>query len=174
MRNVEIKARLRDMGAAERIAVELAGPEPHARLRQVDTYFRVPAGRLKLREISGTEERAELIVYHRPDQSGPKSSTYHVAPVDDPAALKGVLVECLGVRIVVDKRRTVYLWRNVRIHLDSVAGLGEFLEFEAVMPEGAADEEGERLVADLMERFGTPRGDLIEGSYSDMAEGQAS
>ena len=50
------------------------------------------------------------------------------------------LAAALGIRTVVRKQRTVYLHKNVRIHLDAVDGLGTFLEFEAVMPDGAPDQ----------------------------------
>ena len=38
------------------------------------------------------------------------------------------LAEALGVRSVVRKRREIYLYHNVRIHLDEVCDLGRFLE----------------------------------------------
>jgi len=37
----------------------------------------------------------------------------------------------------VSKRREIYLWHNVRIHLDAVTGLGSFVEFEAVLGRSA-------------------------------------
>jgi predicted adenylyl cyclase CyaB len=174
MRNIEIKARLRDPGGAEVVARRLGGPEPHLRVEQVDTYFVVPAGRLKLREITGTIERAELIFYHRADQAGPKRSEYDVVPVTNARELKAMLAAALGIRTVVRKQRTVYLYKNVRIHLDAVEGLGSFLEFEAVMPDGAPDREGEDLLRSLMSEFAIAPGDLLESSYSDLVEGQKS
>ena len=54
-------------------------------------------------------------------------------PIAEPALLKAALTAALGVRRVVDKRREIFLADNVRIHLDDVAGLGTFLEFEAVL-----------------------------------------
>ena len=51
----------------------------------------------------------------------------------DAGALKTALVAALGIRGVVHKRREIYLWHNVRIHLDEVAGLGALVEFEAVL-----------------------------------------
>jgi predicted adenylyl cyclase CyaB len=82
-----------------------------------------------------------------------------------------LLTDALGVLTVVDKRRTVFLYQNVRIHLDRVEGLGMFLEFEAVMPEGTPDEEGELLVRELMAEFSIREEDLIQVSYSDLLEG---
>ena len=56
-RNVEIKARVADAVALLAAALALPARDCGA-MRQVDTYFIVPRGRLKLREIDG--ERAEL------------------------------------------------------------------------------------------------------------------
>ena len=38
----------------------------------------------------------------------------------------------LRVEDGVEKERTLYLWENVRIHLDRVAGLHQLLEIEAL------------------------------------------
>jgi predicted adenylyl cyclase CyaB len=53
--------------------------------------------------------------------------------VDDPAALRALLTGCLGERGQVRKNREIWFWHNVRIHLDEVADLGTFIEFEAVL-----------------------------------------
>ena len=62
--NLEIKAKLPDRANTLQAALRL-GAEFNATLIQTDTYFRVPHGRLKLREIEG--EHSELIFYDRPD-----------------------------------------------------------------------------------------------------------
>jgi adenylate cyclase len=164
-RNIELKARLRNFSQAQETAARLSGSEPE-RLRQVDTYFRCSTGRLKLREIVGT--RAELIAYRRPDVSGPKASDYRIVPVENSKELKEALQAALGVWTVVEKHREVYLIDNVRIHLDRVEGLGEFLEFEAVLEPAMPDAAGEQLLAHLADEFRLDADDLIEGSYSDM------
>lgn len=68
--NVEIKARRPD---PERIRAILRSRDTEFKGtdHQIDTYFKVPAGRLKLRE--GNIENA-LIFYSRPDQAGPKEA----------------------------------------------------------------------------------------------------
>ena len=42
----------------------------------------------------------------------------------------------LGAQGCVRKRREVWLYRNARIHLDTVEGLGQFIEIEVVVKEG--------------------------------------
>jgi predicted adenylyl cyclase CyaB len=76
----------------------------------------------------------------------------------------------LGVRGVVEKRREVYLWHNVRIHLDEVTGLGTFIEFEAVLGPEVDDARGRDQLADLSRRFGIAQGDLLAGSYGEMIQ----
>jgi predicted adenylyl cyclase CyaB len=169
MRNIELKARLRDLATARRTAAALATAGPMLQ-EQVDTYFHCRAGRLKLREIGGRP--AELIWYARPDTQAAKASDYTLVPVPEPAALKAVLDAALGVRGVVQKRREIFLHENVRIHLDEVAGLGTFLEFEAVLGPEVDDARGQAQLADLGARFGLTPADLLSNSYGDMVGGQ--
>ena len=72
-RNIEFKAKVRDMSSLLSQVALIAGREPVV-INQEDTFFNCPNGRLKLREIS--DNHGELILYHRPDISGPKTSTY--------------------------------------------------------------------------------------------------
>lgn len=166
-KNVELKARLALLDAAEQVARSIMTgrlDDEH----QIDTYFHCGHGRLKMREING--ERAQLISYQRPDQTSAKTSRYRIAEVPNPDVLKAVLADSLGVRVVVDKHRQIFLRDNVRIHLDRVEGLGEFLEFEAVLTPKTTDQPGKNQVAELQQRFEITDEQLITGSYADMLE----
>jgi adenylate cyclase class IV/GNAT superfamily N-acetyltransferase len=165
--NLEIKARLRDLPAAQR-AAEAVSDVPRQVLRQEDTFFRVAAGRLKLRQLS--PERGELIYYQRPDAAGPKVSDYLIAPTSQPGALKAALAAALGVRGTVRKERWLYLAGRTRIHLDQVEGLGAFLELEVVLGDGEAAEQGQADAARLMDALGVAPGDLIDAAYIDLLE----
>jgi adenylate cyclase class 2 len=164
-RNLEVKARHADLAAA-RAAAERLGARAAAVEVQTDTYFRVPHGRLKLRAIEG--QPAVLIWYDRPDNTGTRGSDYYLVPVPDAAALKAALTAALGVRGEVRKRRAIYLWHNVRIHLDEVAGLGNFVEFEAVL----AAAEDEVTAASRLDELGRALailpGDHLAPSYADL------
>lgn len=165
MRNIEIKARLRDVAAARQTAQRLCTSRLGTQ-HQVDTYFHCAHGRLKLREIDGAA--AQLVWYDRPDQGEPKGSDYTLAPVVEPRLLGGALTAACGVRAVVDKRREIFLVDNVRIHLDEVVGLGTFLEFEAVLSESVDEAAGHAQVKRLMAAFGITPADLLTGSYGEM------
>jgi len=165
MRNIELKARLRDLEAARRVAAAVATEYVGIQL-QTDTYFVCPQGRLKLREIEGAV--AQLVWYARSDQPGPKASDYQLVTIPDAGGLKAALTAAWGVWTVVRKRREIYLHHNVRIHLDEVDGLGQFLEFEAVLSDVVDDAQGHVQLRQLSEQFGLRPEDLLEGSYSDM------
>lgn len=170
-RNVELKARLDDLSAAQATARRL-GAKRQGILNQRDTYFAVPNGRLKLREIEG--QAAVLIRYDRPDSTSSRVSRYQLVPVDDPDSLKQLLQDALGVRAVVEKHRELYLLKNVRIHLDSVRDLGSFLEFEAVLGPEHTERAGRELLAELRDQFHIAADDLVATSYVDLLENKLS
>lgn len=163
--NIEIKARLRDPDGVRRRAEALAD-RPGGTLKQVDHFFPAPHGRLKLRELAPGQ--GELIAYLRPDQPGPKASSYAVLPLDDPDAARAVLDLALGRRGTVRKTRTLLLAGRTRIHLDEVEGLGSFLELEVVLREGEDQAAGEAEAQELMERLGIEPADLVWEAYVDL------
>jgi homotetrameric cytidine deaminase len=167
-RNVELKARDRDPARSLARARAL-GAEDRGELRQRDTYFATPRGRLKLREQE--PGGAELIAYEREDAATARESRYRIAPVADGPALREALDAALGATVVVDKRRHLLLWHGVRIHLDEVAGLGAFVELEGVAP-GDSDlvAEGERVAA-LRAELGIADEDLVPTGYADLLAG---
>ena len=163
-RNVEIKARDADPATTLERALAL-GASDEGIVAQRDTYFGGARGRLKLREQE--PGGAQLIAYARPDGEEARTSDYRLAEVGDPAALREALDAALGTRVVVDKRRHLLLWEGVRIHLDTVRGLGTFLELEGVAAPGS-DLSAERArVAQLSEALGLDESRILADSYSD-------
>jgi homotetrameric cytidine deaminase len=162
-RNVELKAI--DPDPARTLSLALAaGASDEGVIVQRDTYFRVREGRLKLREEEPGE--AQLIAYSRPDAADVRVSDYRVVPAPDGllAALEGTL----GVDVVVEKRRHLLLWETVRIHLDDVAGLGSFLELEAVAEDESDLTRENGQIAHLREALEI--GELVEGSYQTLKQ----
>jgi homotetrameric cytidine deaminase len=68
--------------------------------------------------------------------------------------------------VVVDKRRRLLLYENVRIHIDDVAGLGSFVELEGVADADSDLSREHELVARLREELAL--GEPVAGSYSDL------
>lgn len=168
-RNLELKSRCRDLAFATQIAAAIA--EFQWTKSQIDTYFRVPTGRLKLREQD--DRPAELIGYDRSDHPDARMSEYTVVPIPDAALLKSTLTRALGLRVVVAKRRTLYMSHNVRIHLDDVANLGTFVEFEAVIQTAEDEAASPARVAQLASALNLRDEDRIAQSYSDLLLGSA-
>lgn len=135
---------------------------------QVDHYFRVPEGRLKLRH--GSIEQS-LIFYQRSNQAGPKDSSVALTRLDGEEraqSLAATLNQALGTWVKVDKQREIYFIDNVKIHLDTVKGLGTFIEIEAI---GNSPAQRDPLLAqcrEYMEYLGVTDEELVENSYSDL------
>ena len=134
-------------------------------MKQLDTYFNVPQGRLKLREINTNE--AELIYYERTDRAESRYSNYQVCAISEPMAFKQIATIALGVKGVVEKQRELWIFGDTRIHLDKVKDLGQFVELETVIrhqTEGEAQAE-HQLVKDALD---IKEEDLVSVSYSDL------
>jgi adenylate cyclase, class 2 len=160
----ELKARCRD---AEGMRRRLRADATHERtVRQVDTYFAVARGRLKLREVA--DAPAQLIHYDRPDVAEIKASRVRLLTVADGAAARAVLEAALGVRVRVTKVREVWRWEGVQVHLDEVDGLGTFVEFEETVEREADLGRTQRHLADLLARLDVARADLCATSYAEM------
>jgi predicted adenylyl cyclase CyaB len=137
-------------------------------LVQRDTYFDVPEGRLKLREEKGSSPR--LITYQRPDLLEERESRYRIVEVGNAEELREALAAVLGIQVVVTKVRRFYLFEGVRIHLDRVDRLGNFIEFEGVVRSDDGDDLEclEQRLKQLRRELGVREPDLISESYSDL------
>lgn len=169
-RNIEIKARIADLPALRKIAERIA-EEPGETLFQEDIFYESARGRLKLRILA--EDRGELIAYERPAASGPRESSYRIYPTAAPRLLAEILGSAFAVRGIVRKRRLLFLTGQTRIHLDDVAGLGSFLEFEVVLRNEQAAEEGIAIARSLMKVFGIADKDLVPDAYIDLLQSAA-
>lgn len=149
-RNVELKAVDPDRARSLDICRALGATDCGV-LQQRDTYFNVRRGGLKLREE--TPGLPHLIQFERADLPQQRLSSYRIVAVDDGLALCAALDAAIGIRGTVDKRRHLFLWQQVRIHLDEVTGLGNFIEFEAVAPPESDLFQEHRLVAQLRDAF---------------------
>ena len=163
VQNVEFKAELRDMALAKGACASLKAIWADT-LEQTDTYYRVPDARLKKRETVGRE--TEWVFYSRAARSRPKLS--HFTLYNERQAVERFGAQPLPVWVVVKKTRELWVYDGVRIHLDTVEGLGSFIEFEAlVCPERNLAKAHE--VVDMLRRaFGPAMGEPIACGYADL------
>lgn len=163
--NIEIKARC-DNPDQIRSVLEKHNADYKGTDHQVDTYFHVPDGRLKLRR--GTIEN-NLIFYKRTNQKGPKSSTINLVPAEHPEKLHTLLDTALGTKVVVDKEREIYFIKNVKFHIDRVQDLGSFVEIEAIDEDGSIGEDKlHEQCQKYLQLFNISEEQLIAKSYSDL------
>ena len=164
-RNIEIKARLTEPDMI-RSRVAALTSAPFELLHQIDTFFDVPHGRLKVREFA--DGSGELIAYHRPNQTGPKESSYTRCPCENAALLVDTLKGVLAVTRTVVKRREVFLLGRTRVHLDDVERLGNFLELEVVLADGEPAENGRREAEELLRTLNIDSSALVAHAYVDL------
>lgn len=165
IKNFEFKAKVDDIATYENQLLTLT-PTFHGIDHQIDTYFHVQHGRLKLRE--GNIENA-LIQYDREDVAGAKVSHIILYTHVPNIALKDILIRQLGVKIVVDKKRKIYFIDNVKFHFDIVEKLGTFIEVEAIDDKEAFTIEELKLQCDkYFTFFGLTQRHIIDKSYSDL------
>jgi homotetrameric cytidine deaminase len=164
-RNIEVKARDGDPGRTIELALAL-GAEDHGEVVQRDTYFPRARGRLKLREQEPGDD--ELIQYRRPDAGEARTSSYRRVAAVDAEGLKEALDDAYGTLVVVEKRRRLLVWEDVRIHLDEVDGLGSYVELEAIAPPESDLSSEHTKVARLRDQLGIEDAQLVTGGYSDL------
>lgn len=163
--NSEIKAKC-DNHAKIRDYLVSHGADFKGMDHQIDTYFTISRGRLKLRE--GSIEN-NLIFYERNDDAGPKQSAITFSPVEKGSSIRPVLEKALGIKVVVDKQREIYFIDNVKFHLDKVEGLGLFMEIEAIDWDGIIGADKLRKQCEhYAKELDIAKTDLVVGSYSDL------
>ena len=165
IKNIEFKAKVVDIKQYEEKLLSL-NPKFIGVDNQLDTYFNVEKGRLKLRE--GNIENA-LINYDRNDIQDSKESQIILYKHEPNIALKNILEKQLGIKVIVNKKRKIYFIDNIKFHFDKVENLGDFIEVEAI------DENNEFGIEELKNQcnkylkfFELEKENLVEKSYSDL------
>jgi adenylate cyclase class 2 len=154
MLEIEIKTRSDDNGKVERTLLK-KGATPLEELDQTDEYYNHPC-----RDFAGTDEALRLrkdsqgrITYKGPKIDQVTKTREEIElNVDDLDKMALILVR-LGFRIVakVTKRRKEYLLDGVTVSLDSVEGLGDFVELEL---QGEDAEQGRKKIERLRDELG--------------------
>jgi len=161
---VEIKAKVKNLNKLRKKLKEFNAKRIGI-FKQVDFYFKVPVGRLKIRKVNETS--VKLIYYEREDIPKPKKCRAFILDISDEIAniIFRVLEEWKDV--VVSKIREVYNLTGVKIHLDFVNNLGSFLEFELEVDPKKVTEAKLRLL-NLLKKFDVKKSSMESFSYSDM------
>lgn len=161
--NLEFKASI-NSGEDIKNILNRIGAKYIETIKQADTYFYTKYGRLKIREIN--DSIYQLIYYNRDETKKFRLSEYQICEISDVEKLKDILKNSLGVKGVVRKIREVYMLDNCRIHIDEVANLGLFIEFEYIKEPG--DEKSDDLVNSLHELFLPHIKKIYRESYIDL------
>jgi predicted adenylyl cyclase CyaB len=130
-------------------------------IHQKDVYYKISKGLLKLRIENGTYT---LIKYLR-DEKGKRWSNYHLLTLtgENP---ENYLKDIFKIDIVVEKKRELYMYKNTRIHLDKVKGLGNFLELESVVINNK--KESEKEFNEAVKFLGLDLSKQIKTSYKNL------
>jgi adenylate cyclase, class 2 len=164
--NYEIKAKIFNYDVAKWKAqsfIKKFKDKHHDVQYQKDIYYKVKDKRLKLRIIN--EEYGNLILYSKYDKYNKKISKYLIAEVTNPFELEEILRNFFKVLIVVNKRREIFIAENIRIHIDKVKGLGNFIEFEVIYN---SFNSAKKIMQELIEYFELVEDGFIKNSYSDL------
>lgn len=163
--NFEFKARANDIKRLEELLLKQQ-PLFIGEDRQVDTYFNVENGRLKLRE--GNIENA-LIHYERTNMAAARQSNVLLYQHQPEKTLKEILIKALGIKTIVDKKRRIYFIDNVKFHFDEVQQLGAFVEVEAIDKDGSMGlDKLKEQCATYVSLFQIDEKDFVAESYSDL------
>lgn len=175
--NIEIKSRARSLPSIRNYLLQnnaqFIGTD-----HQVDIYFNCHQGRLKLRK--GNIENA-LIFYERENLNDAKSSKIILQKFAAQNEMENILAHAVGVLCKVTKSREIYFIENVKFHLDTILGLGEFVEIECIADNHISHEDQDlsrelsalqlelRKQCDFyIQELKLNRHDFISHSYSDL------
>ena len=164
-KNLEFKVRYESLDALLPKLTDLKATHRET-IHQVDTYFQNPKGRLKLRETDESDE-GWLIYYERPNELESRYSIYQLCKIAKPTALKELLTAALGIKTIVKKQRSFWMFKNTRIHLDTVEGLGEFVELETVF-QGQSETEAVKEHQHVKTALNLNAAEPIAVSYSEL------
>jgi predicted adenylyl cyclase CyaB len=164
--NYEIKAKIFNYDIAKWKAmafIKKFKDRHHDFQSQRDIYYKIKGKRLKLRIINN--EIGNLILYDRDESSSKRISKYLIADTENPAEMDKILRNFFDVLLVVDKKREIFIAENIRIHLDKVKGLGNFIEFEVIFN---SFRKAKKTMNDLIEYFELIEAGFFKSSYSDL------
>lgn len=131
-------------------------------LNQIDVYYSVPNGLLKLRIENGNES---LIFYNRNENDKNRWSDFEFLEFANSNGEK-FFNNLFDVEVIVKKKRRLFYYDDTRIHLDKVNNLGNFLELETLVINGKAD--AKKRFAKIISLLKLDESKQIRKSYRDL------
>ncbi|MDD4803922.1 MAG: class IV adenylate cyclase [Candidatus Paceibacterota bacterium] len=162
MTNFEIKINIQSLDVIEKNLKRIGATYKYD-MHQIDHYFGVGVFKEKIREIDNKE--IQKISYHRNEISGKKESNYSIKKINKEEKEKILNEE--NILCVVEKIRKFWIYKNTRVHLDNVFGLGHFLELETVIKD-ITQEEGLVEFKDVLKILKIDIKESVACSYSDL------
>jgi adenylate cyclase class 2 len=160
--NLEIKIPVKNFKKLIAI-IEKKGGQKIYSSRQIDIYYKLNNGRLKIRNSSGEKS---IIYYKRIEDGSERWSDFETIKVDKPDKWIKLFDKFLERLTVVDKHRTLYHLYNTRIHFDKVKGLGNFVELETKVVKGK--QKARKEFQKILELLKLNPEKQILNSYSDL------
>lgn len=162
MKNLEIKVEVENL---DDIKNHLVPGTYRDTLEQVDTYFLLGETKIKIRE---EKMASELIVYFRKIKKGSRESRYYRIPLTSHSffVVRSALSFIFGVKVKVVKKRDLYIYKNTRIHIDTVNDLGNFVELETVCKDPRGDKKYHDEHEEVKKKLSLDGYKTIAGSYS--------
>ncbi len=126
--NLELKVKLKSFSRVKKL-LKVINAEFVKTLNQKDVYYKNHGELLKLRLENGEQS---IIKYLRDEKGSDRFSNYEVLQIANGNAEKFFNI-IFKTEAVVEKKRQLFMYDNTRVHLDSVKGLGNFLELETLV-----------------------------------------
>lgn len=131
-------------------------------LNQKDIYYKIDKGLLKLRIENGNYS---LIKYNREEQKKDRWSNYYVVNIEGKET-ELLFSSLFPIETEVIKKRELYMYKDTRIHLDTVKKLGKFIELETVVRD--SKEHAKELFDEMVELLNLDLNNQIRSSYRDL------
>ncbi|XGW11467.1 hypothetical protein V3C99_012727 [Haemonchus contortus] len=163
--SIVVKARVDDMEKAENAIFDLT-ESLGTFFVQEDVYFNVPNGNLKLR-IMHPNRCGQLIYSSLSEKSDHKLSESQVTEVEDVLSIRATLGAALGERGTITKKRRVFTMDDVRIYLDDVDQIGQFIDI-AVTLNSSQPEACYARAKEIRDRLNIDEDAVVPAAYLDM------
>lgn len=167
----EVEVKVRAEHGPVREALEAAGAERVGTVTQVDTYYNHPVRdfaetdeALRIRRETAAAEEEAVVTYKGPLVEAASKTRREVETGVESGDDFDTVLESVGFEATatVEKERTRYRLDGYTVTLDSVAGLGEFVEVET---EAETVEPAREGAIELLERLGLDPDEQIRTSY---------